>query len=596
MLLRWGRIAGWIGIALTVVSICGDLAFRPPFASNGYVAYARNGVQIVDRVEPHSAAAVAGIRPGDRIALAENRFAYRVRQMDLEAAGDVLPVLVTRGARTRRVDVVALATPAHTFGTQFVYQTIRVVLITLGGLILLRRFDRPDARALASFYIWFAFGFLARPPWFGEALRAAIAFVRLPAVLFSLASLAQFFAIFPARSVEGVRARIPRIAMFLTIAGVLTLTAINSIPIAFGIDPLGALGDGAWENALVAGFFVVQLIFVAVAAALGSRIADATDRARLRWLAVSFGIGFAGLAVAVGLELAGVPEQRWFLVPMTLLAIPLGSTYAILRHRVIDVGFVVNRALVFATVSGIIVFAFAMLEFVLGKYLVSFGHVQSIVLEAALALAIALTINRLHVRVDRFVDSVLFRQRHLAERALRRVTRETAYFTDPSALGVRVVETARSSGRFDFVALAVADSEGVYRVRWRSPGESAAGDAIDENDPAIVRLRTFREPVVVADLEADGAASSLEAQHAFPMLVRGELLGFLACGARTDGEALVPDERTALGDLALATGVAMDALRTTALRRAVDRVLMGDAPIGSLREAASFDLAARRVR
>jgi hypothetical protein len=53
------------------------------------------------------------------------------------------------------------------------------------------------------------------------------------------------------------------------------------------------------------------------------------------------------------------------------------------RHRVVDIGLVVNRALVFATVSGIVLLAFAVLEWLLGNVLVTATWADGVVPQPA---------------------------------------------------------------------------------------------------------------------------------------------------------------------------------------------------------------------
>jgi len=53
------------------------------------------------------------------------------------------------------------------------------------------------------------------------------------------------------------------------------------------------------------------------------------------------------------------------------------------------------------------------------------------------------------------------------------------------------------------------------------------------------------------------------------MIVRGELLGTLVCGARENAEAYAPDEIEALRNMAAAVGHALDALRISELEERV---------------------------
>jgi len=57
------------------------------------------------------------------------------------------------------------------------------------------------------------------------------------------------------------------------------------------------------------------------------------------------------------------------------------------------------------------------------------------------------------------------------------------------------------------------------------------------------------------------------------MIVRGDLVGLLTCGAKRSAERYAPDERAVLTELAHNAGTAFDTLQTAALRRAVARAL-----------------------
>ncbi len=141
------------------------------------------------------------------------------------------------------------------------------------------------------------------------------------------------------------------------------------------------------------------------------------------------------------------------------MALPFGLGYAILRHRVVDIGFVVNRALVFAIVSGIVLLAFGALEWLLGNVLVAVSHITSASLELGLALVLGFSLRSIHAKVDALVDDLFFRDRHQAERALRTVAREVGYVTDP--------RVAIARARQALLAHSGAPSVAVYVVAGR---------------------------------------------------------------------------------------------------------------------------------
>jgi len=253
-------------------------------------------------------------------------------------------------------------------------------------------------------------------------------------------------------------------------------------------------------------------------------------------------------------------------------------TYAMLRHRMFDVGFVISRALVFTILSVIVVLAFSALEWLVGKSLLALGHVQSVALEAGLALGLGLSMDRLRGRVDHAVDNIFFRERHRAERALQRLADECVYITSEDALVDRTLDALLRYAKADGAALYFHDADGGYRVRGAT---MPVATDVDENDPAVVSLRARRAPVDVNDDES--APSRLPGIIAFPMLVRGELSGMICCASR-NGEAYDPDDRRLLAALATALASAFATIESVELREGIDRALTAQQPLEALRE------------
>ncbi len=577
MPLRLWQFCATAVVLLTLGLVAGDLLSLAPGGSYGMRLDRQNGHIEAAAVEPGSAAARAGIAAGDELDLDPADLTSRVR-LNWPVAGDRIGIDVIHSGRRRSVELRAASSSGNSGLSNAVfriYETLRVVMLAVALLIILRRPDLRAGRTLANFFVAFAYGFLGRTPWYPPVVTAIIDVSRPIAVLFALEQAALFSTIFPRPSLGGLRRLIERACPYLFGAGAAIGLVPTSLYYIAGIDVPGA------PRAVFSAFIIAFIAMIAIGFSLGAREATPAERYRLHWISISLAIGFTGLFVGVSLEAAGVPEERWILLPLTLIAVPIGTTYAILRHRVLDVGFVVNRALVFALISGIVVLAFGLLEWFLGKYLLDIGHVGSSFIEATLALALALSLRQIHGRVDHFVDSVFFRQRHLAERALRRLAHEVAFIDDEGVLADRTVAAVDHYGRASGCAIYLAAGDRAFSLRVATlAGEPAS---VDANDSAVVAMRAFHEPV---DLDDQGAArSALSGAVCFPMIVRGELIGLLDCGQKQSLEAYDPDERETLHVLARAIGHTFDAIRTSALRTAVDRALAGDGTLEDLRAA-----------
>ncbi len=549
--------------------IGGDLFHLGPVGGYGLtVTPLGHGHYRVDTVFPDSPAQHAGIRAGAHVTLTTDDFGSRESiYFPISAPGSALDLFVDEHVSHRRVvlrsPILAASIPEAVLAGA--YQGIRIVFVLVAGLIVLRRADRADARALASFLIGFTFAF-ARWPWYGLTAAGVLSIVRPIVLGYGLMQAVRFAALFPRPSAHGLRRLILRVNPIATVVALGTLAYAPFTTLVL---------DAALPTNDVGSLFapIYLMLALGIAFAVGARAASVDDRVRLRWIALSTGIGVGSLIIVLLMESLRLPEAAQAPFVFAMAAIPIGTAYAILRHRMLDIGFVVNRALVFGIVSAMVVALFTLTEFVIGKYVAAFGHVQSLALEALAALAIGASLRGIHDRADALVDNVFFRERHRAENALRRLARDAMYITEPDILSERLISAVERNTGPSFSALYLHDNHGSFALREASGSHNGACTTVASNDTAIVRARAAGEPVDLDAISAEIGPSSIPGALAFPMIVRGELIGLLACGPKRSAETYAPDERAALAELTRSAGIAFDTLATLALRQAVERAI-----------------------
>jgi MFS family permease len=503
---------------------------------------------------------------GDRVRLTDPSPANQFRFLR-ERPGDRFEMTgkTVAGAPLRiTATMVPIGLPPPSFA---VYELLRLALVLVGLIVVIRRPNDDIAGLLVVLFFGLGVLFQAGAPFYPIWLTATLFIIaRVAQIGVAWAALA-LGTTFPRPSARGLRrwlerANLPYSALCLiTIAAALTFAFIGDTSPPFALQALGLIETVA--------FFIAA----AIAFVIGAREATGADRKRVQWVAWSLCVGFSGSLVAVALLVMGVPDGRAYeWVGLTFLAIPFGLGYAIVRHRVVDVGFVVNRALVFAIVSAIVLLAFGALEWLLGNVLVKVSHITSASLELGLALVLGFSLRSIHLKIDAFVDDLFFRDRHRAEHALRTFAREVGYITEP--------REAIDRTRQELLAFSGSSSVAIYVVAGgRAIRVDASGAApIGIDDPALVRMRATRDVVTLADVR-----SVLAGERAFPMTVRDAVVGTIVLGPKANGEAYAPDERATIAAVVIALGNALDALQTAALRTEVARVLQNGAPLATLR-------------
>jgi hypothetical protein len=204
--------------------------------------------------------------------------------------------------------------------------------------------------------------------------------------------------------------------------------------------------------------------------------------------------------------------------------------YAVLRHKVIDVGFTLNRTLVYGGVSAILLAASGLAEWGLHQVLALEGWEGSAMLSAALAVAIVVAFHPVRHTVEHYVSTIFFRPWRNKEQALRKFVNEGGFFTDPARLAAAFAEALE---RF------TGGSCCVYRLADGKSYVCAAGkmSPVDLDDATAVALRAR-----AAVCEIARGQSTVEGVLAFPMIHAHDLEGFAVLGAKGNGDRFRPDE------------------------------------------------------
>lgn len=552
------KAAAWRTVALTLILLgIGFVCYQttlPDQDSYGIhftIPGQEPGLVRVTSVDANSQAAQAGIRAGDVInygntALERARVVYAtpgsrvsVRINDSRTA--------TLTARSAQHETIPLGT-----------LIIRLAFLLVAAMLAWRRPEDPATRPLVVFLWCFGLAIAMSNGVLPSPLLSLFVLQLGSALLFlaGTGAAALFVAIFPSGTAQPIPGVLAKICITLVVFASIGLFVAEWLP-------RSANGVSILNFGLRATFVAIGVLVIATLVAAYVQ-GEPSERARRRWLFFILGAALGATLLDVSVQLI-FGLQRWIdiLAQIPLAFLPIGLAYVILRHRVIDVGFVLNRAVVYTIVSAIVVAIFVVVETLLSKYVEATSHIGSIAVQMFVALILGFSVRAIHTRVDRFVDSLLFRERHLAEAAIRFFAHDASYITDRDVLVTRCVKTVER--------YAGARGAGVWAAQSAVYHPSAATfdrpADVDENDPAVVAMRARRVVVELRDTE-----SSLPGALAFPMTVRGELIGMLVCGPKKDDETYDPDERDTLAYLASSVGHALDAIEVRDLRRRLEEL------------------------
>ncbi|HVA29302.1 MAG TPA: PDZ domain-containing protein [Candidatus Baltobacteraceae bacterium] len=539
--LGMGGSPGWYGVTGAYISGC-ERPFNVAFRG----------------IDPGGPADRAGLREGDCVDFRAEPLLVRFFLLGQPLAGLPITYVVTTAHTGTPHAFVANHYSVSRFWNYMLWELASIWMLLFAALILVRRPYVDNNLLLASVLVFSSLGLAASTLYYAWPWPAAylVLFVLGQTQALAIALLATLASAF-ARPLSSAR-RIALALCYLSAGSLIVFgngtpdrapglaTVLGTLTLWF--DPTRFIGR-SWTLLEVA--TVIAAIGCVVLAIVATR---GVEHRRALWVLVPtvmlFIAGTASLLSLNSLSYAGALDAGYSYSFITAVA-PLVLTYAALNRRLIDVGFILNRTVVFAIISTIVIGAFILVEWAAGTWLVNESHTTSVIAGMVVALALGLSMRYIHHYVDRFVDSMLFRKRHEDETALRRFAHEAAYVNDREELVRRSLESVRNHTAAETSDMLLFDGSAAYRSV-----SDPATLPIHESDPAIVALRAWNKTV---DLHAV-PRSQVHGDLVFPMAARGRLVGALVCGPKRDGEAYAPDETDALGVLAHGVAGALELL------------------------------------
>ena len=308
-----------------------------------------------------------------------------------------------------------------------------------------------------------------------------------------------------------------------------------------------------WAGLLWRGLGVVLVLSYLPPIALlafAYRKAEAAHRLRLRWS--MWASGLLVFAIAVNdTVLLGFPATYIVGFVAALLS-NLCFLYAVLRHRVVDVAIIIDRALVYGLVTTLVVGVIAAVNSLVLRFALPPG--AGIVLQVVVPLSLGIVLSKVRALMDKAVEQMFFRRRYLAGQALRDFAKRAVHIDRVQDL---FEATAREVSRYTgSSAVAVYSAESAGFKRLLHAGADGYPAMLNNNDDAVLALRAEG---LATDLRRLTSALGTDS-CVFPMLVFGNLRGLIVVKNRT-GEHFDADEKTLLTEVAQDVGSAWRILR-----------------------------------
>ncbi|MGH7737931.1 MAG: hypothetical protein ACREMP_08735 [Candidatus Tyrphobacter sp.] len=568
---------GWACATLAVVVLV--LAWIGVFSSASQTSFGMPSLSpaaggrdaIVGAVTPNLSAAKAGIRPGDVVELSALTLSQRYRLVTGSGpVGSTVTIRVRRGNSTR--DVTLREEPHASLhpGQAAAYLTSATIALVIFAVLVLLRPSLATA-ALVLFGAGFATSFTIADefaslpdPWFGGVGAAIVAAL----------SILPFFAlpVFLTRFPHPPQTRAAFVRMRFADAFFVAGAAVSLYQASFEPIPFASWTFfDSWFNVVP---LLVALAFV------GAAYADADGEARRRvgWVLAGFvitALAYTGQDIvnsdAIPYSFYETAQTLSSILGLCACALPIALAYAVLRHRVLDFAFALNRTMVYGTMTTLAVAIVLIVGWLAG--LLFSEQRWALAIEGFVTIAFGFALNWFQGHAEHLIDRFVFRKRHVAERRIQYRIKALAFAQTTSAVDEALAVDActvlelRSGAVFGKTS-----SSGHFRRTLSTGWHAQTADELVTDALLVRTLRSVERPIFLDEaalappLFPDGDARPV---LAVPVNSEHELIGFALYGNRADGASPDPEEVALLARLAEAAGNAYGAVEARQWRARV---------------------------
>jgi hypothetical protein len=225
---------------------------------------------------------------------------------------------------------------------------------------------------------------------------------------------------------------------------------LDDAPFKGVVNPLGVDTSGT-PFPLITPFgwpgMAAGLLAAAVAMIVRLRRARGVERQQLKWIASAATVlPFASLASVVSWYMG------WYLAASILpflapVLIPLAAGYAVLKYRLYDIDVVINRTLVYGSLTATLVLVyFGGVVSIQGLFQAFTGRAEQSQLAVVVStLGIAALFNPLRRRIQAFIDRLFYRRKYDATRTLEAFSHRLRDETDLETLNNTLVSAVRET-------------------------------------------------------------------------------------------------------------------------------------------------------
>jgi hypothetical protein len=214
-----------------------------------------------------------------------------------------------------------------------------------------------------------------------------------------------------------------------------------SNPTGLEFGPVGVLYE------LVNSVFPLLIVASGAAVIVRFRRSRGDERQQLKWFTYAVTVMTVVFVFWFSLALAGLVEPSSLMYDVPIIGLPVATGIAVLKHRLYDIDIIINRTLVYGSLTAILAgvyFGGVTASQSLLRTLTGQERLPQLAVVAS-TLVIAALFNPLRRRLQSFIDRSFYRSKYDAARTLEGFSRKLRDETDLQALSDDLVGVARET-------------------------------------------------------------------------------------------------------------------------------------------------------
>ena len=194
-------------------------------------------------------------------------------------------------------------------------------------------------------------------------------------------------------------------------------------------------------------YFTIPLLVVVSGTAVIARFRGSRgdERQQLKWFAYAVGVMIVVFVFWFSLELTGLVPLSALAFIIPLIGLPVAVGIAILKYRLYDIDVIVNRTLVYGTLTATLAAAYlGGVVLLQGTFRALTGQESQLAIVAS-TLLIAALFGPLRLRVQGFIDRSFYRRKYDAKKTLEVFSAKLRVKTDLQRLDTDLLEVVRET-------------------------------------------------------------------------------------------------------------------------------------------------------